>query len=405
MKSIIKLIFIFLIQLPILSCEPNPSKDLEEIKKEASTVESNIVSLTPIKDVTSTDLREVATAAGFEILKPKMNYDVSIYKLEYKTTFNGSKITASGMVYLPKGSDVALPILSAQHGTTFKKSDAPSASYGISQEVFAASAGYITLAPDYIGYGSSSQIFHPYYDRYHSGLAVRDMLVAGKEVLNQKGIKHNSKLFLLGYSEGGYVTLAAQKMLEENPVADINLIGVAAGAGGYDLNAMLQNVTTTNYYSYPAYLAFIMQSFNLTYNWNKSLNYFFQQKYADRLNQYLDGSYSGGFINGQLTTRIDSLLDNSFLLNVKGSGEKEFKDALIKNSFSDWNPKTSLRLYHGTSDEIIPIENSKNTYLAFKYAGSDVEFFPIQGGTHGSSLLPMVKLAIPWFEQLNTNNK
>src|SRR5690606_25925463 len=108
-------------------------------------------------------------------------------------------------------------------------------------ELFA-SAGYATFIPDYLGYGASTQILHPYYNERYSAMAVIDMIKAGKIFCKNEDIPVSDKLFLAGYSEGGYVTLAAQKEIESNPAHNLKITAVAAGAGGYDLTAMLADI-------------------------------------------------------------------------------------------------------------------------------------------------------------------
>src|SRR5690606_3789760 len=166
--------------------------------------------------------------------------------------------------------------ISLQHGTTFRKEDAPSVSEQFTGLEYFAAVGYIAIMPDYIGFGASSDIFHPYYDKKHAASAVIDMIHSVKEFLNEKNILYTEQLFLAGYSEGGYVTLAAAKEIEENPNHGLTITAVAAGAGGYDLLNMLESITSHSYYSYPAYLAYVLMSYNNTYQWNKPMSYFFQ---------------------------------------------------------------------------------------------------------------------------------
>jgi alpha-beta hydrolase superfamily lysophospholipase len=101
-----------------------------------------------------------------------------------------------------------------------------------------------------------------------------------------------------------------------------------------------------------------------------------------------------------LTTNVTSLLNPDFYKRLKSSnGEAELKAALAGNSVSGWKTALPLRLYHGTRDEIIPYQNSEETLENFKTAGSgDVTLTLIQGGSHGSSFVPMLQKFVPWFE-------
>ena len=233
-------------------------------------------------------------------------------------------------------------------------------------------------------------------------MTVIDLIKAAKEFLLAEGRVFNEELFLAGYSEGGYMTLAAAREIDTNPAHNLTVTAVAAGAGGYDLQQMLTSITTGSHYAYPSYLAFVLMSYNRTLGWNKPLNYFFQDKYADALTQYMNGQYSGSFINGRLTTHVPSLFNTTFLNRLRTSGgETELKNALQENSVAAWRTDIPIRLFHGTKDEIIPYQNSEITLQNFKTVGSsNVTLTLIQGGTHGNSFQRMLLDFIPWFLEL-----
>src|SRR5687767_14440408 len=200
----------------------------------------------------------MADSRGYPKIKNDIKHDIQIYNVTYRTTYRGKEINASGLMCIPKNVKGAMPILSGQHGTTFEDHSAPS-NFPVSFSGFElfASAGYLTVIPDYIGYGVSKDIFHPYYDQKHSALAVIDLIKAAKSFARKNTLSLNEKLFLVGYSEGGYVTLAAQKEIESDPVHKLKVTASASGAGGYDLTGMLGEVTSGKAYPNPSYLAFI----------------------------------------------------------------------------------------------------------------------------------------------------
>jgi len=355
------------------------------------------VSSTQNGTLSAASLKALALLSGQSDIASLIKHDVKSYKIVYETTYNGNKIHASGLILVPDGITDAAPILSIQHGTAFLKSDAPTISGSDGMELFA-SAGYITLLPDYIGYGVSSSIFHPYYDKEYSANAVIDLINAGKEFMNSQHVPFSDKLFLAGYSEGGYVTLAAAHEIETNATHGLKLTAVAAGAGGYDLNDMLKGITTESYYDYPSYIAFVLMAYNNTYNWNKPLSYFFSAPYAAALTKYMDGTHDGDEINAELTTDMPALFESGFYARLKQpGGETELKQAIATNDISGWGTSVPIRLYHGTKDEIIPVTNSEITLQHFQDAGSTtVTLTEIPGGTHGTSLEPMIKDVIPW---------
>lgn len=362
---------------------------------------AKFISATKNSEISFETLKAFTAGFGQNRITKLLKYGVRSYTVVYETTWKGKPIKASGLVLVPSGISEAAPLLSVQHGTIFSQAEAPTASGGYTGMELFASAGYIVLMPDYIGYGTSSQIFHPYYDEGYSAYSVIDMISSGKQFLQNENIKFNDKLFLAGYSEGGYVTLAAAAEIERNKCEDLKITAVAAGAGGYDLVHMLKGVTTSSHYAYPAYLAFVLMSYNNTYDWNKPLTYFFKKQYADALSKYM-GKSGGWTINSHLTTNLSSLFDPGFFARLKtAEGEAELKTVLVNNRVQGWKTTTPIRLYHGTKDEIIPFENSESTLKSFRDAGSThVTLTLIPGGTHGSSFYPMLETFIPWFIDL-----
>ena len=364
--------------------------------------DAKFISATSNSEISYETIAALTQGFGQKKIAKFLKYGVRSYTVVYETQWKENTIKASGLVLVPTGMNQAAPMISVQHGTAFSKDEAPSIAGGFTGMELFASAGYVVTMPDYIGYGSSSAAFHPYYDKEHGAFAVIDMITASTQFLQKERVNLNNKLFLAGYSEGGYVTLAAAAEIESNPSHNFNIVGVAAGAGGYDLMHMLKGVTTDSYYSYPAYLAFVLMSYNNTYNWNKPLTYFFQSKYAEALAKYMNGNYRGWTINQHLTTNLSTFFSTDFYARLKNpTGEILLKEALKKNSISGWNTKTPIRLYHGTKDEIIPFENSQATLKSFHAAGSpQVILSPIHGGTHGNSLFPMLEQLVPWLVEL-----
>ncbi|RDC65176.1 alpha/beta hydrolase family protein [Adhaeribacter pallidiroseus] len=354
--------------------------------------------------VPKTVLQGLALTAGYGQFVSLIKYDVAFYKFTYKTTYKNNPINVSGLLAIPQNTPGPPALLSAQHGTMFADADAPSnfpASF-TGFELFAAT-GYVTIIPDFIGYGVSKEIFHPYYDQKLSALSVVDMLKATKYYLKSQNIAINNNLFLVGYSEGGYVTMAAQKEIETNPDHKLTLTAVAAGAGGYDLTGMLSGIAATSSYANPAFLAFIIQAYNTTYDWKRPLTDFFQEPYASKIPTLLDGSKNIDAINQELTTSPTALFNPTFYTNLTNpAGETALKKALTDNSFLDWVPKSPTRLYHGTADESVFYQTSETTFNRFKAAGAtNVEFIPIPGGMHRTSIAPMMADALPWIESLN----
>ncbi|QMU29482.1 alpha/beta hydrolase family protein [Adhaeribacter radiodurans] len=379
-------------------------KETTEVPAPKIAEPDHLVSATQVAIIPQNVLQTLATRQGFAKFIPQIKHDVAVYNLVYTTTYKGKEQQASGLLAVPQNMTTPAPLLSTQHGTMFLDADAPTNFPNTFSgfELFAAT-GYITLIPDYLGYGISKDVFHPYYDQKHSGLVVVDMIKAVKSYANNQKIKLNNNLFLVGYSEGGYVTMAAQKEIETHPEHGLKVTAAAEGAGGYDLTGMLAAVTSGQNYGNPSYLAFVLQSYNTTYNWNRPLTDFFQEPYATRIPELFNGASGASKINNSLSKNPAELFNPTFYAELqKPDGEKALKQALVANSFLNWVPQSPTRLYHGTADQSVFFQTSQTVYDRFKAAGApSVEFISIPGGTHSSSLEPMILLVIPWIQSLN----
>ncbi len=346
-------------------------------------------------------LQSLATAIGFGAFTPQLKYAVTFRRFLYKTTYQGQLMQVSGMLAVPLRTPAPPALLSAQHGTMFRYADAPSnfpATF-TGFELFA-STGFVTLIPDYIGLGVSNNTRQTFYDKPTSAGTVVDMIKAAQYYLGRQKVALNPHLFLVGYSEGGYVTLAAQQQIETNPQPGLTLTAAAAGAGGYDLPGMLNGVATATTYATPAFLALFLQAYNTTYAWNRPLTDFFQAPYATQLPGLLDGTKARPDIDAALTTSPVALFTPAFYAGLtSASGEPVLKQKLQDNSFAGWAPKSPTRLYHGTADASVFYQTSVTTFARFQAAGAtNVAFLPIAGGTHESSVAPMMADALPWLQ-------
>ena len=342
-------------------------------------------------------LKSVFEQNGVQDADSFIKYPVSYHRLVYTTTYNGKQINASGAIAIPICPDRSPAIVSYQHGTMFANRDAPSESN--SAGIFPLFNEYIIFLPDYIGYGESKNILHPYFIYEPCTTPVIDMIIAGKKYLDDNHIPYDhDKLFLTGHSEGGYVTVAVQKELEQNPVEGLKVTASAPSAGPYDVGLIGNLILRDNIYPSPAYLILIFSVYNEIY-WQRPLTDFFQPYYAYSAMGLLSGNYNEDEINQRLTTNLSLLLDTTFIAHYRDDGEKELKEAFILNSVYNWAPKTPTRLYHGTIDNLVPFEISQKTYESFISNGSDtsvVKLVPIPGIGH--EYLPAYKLIHKWFE-------
>ena len=133
----------------------------------------------------------------------------------------GEKTDASGGLMVPSGADPACqgprPVLLYAHGTTTDKAKnmaSPRDGEAALIAALYAAQGYIVVAPNYAGYDSSTLSYHPYLNADQQSKDMIDGLAAARKGFADVGANANSKLFVTGYSQGGYVSMATQRALQ-----------------------------------------------------------------------------------------------------------------------------------------------------------------------------------------------
>ncbi|HEY0653407.1 MAG TPA: alpha/beta hydrolase [Chryseosolibacter sp.] len=356
-----------------------------------------LVSSTRILSRSAGELRTFLTASGFS-LGSELKYDVDIYKVTYRTLYKNEEITASGIVVLPKTTN-PVGMVSFQHGTITAQSEAPSnLSLSNSQLILYSalgSAGFIGVVPDFIGFGESDEIFHPYYVEEVTASAVIDNVKAARDLAAKNNVNFNQKLMLAGYSQGGYATMAAHKSIEENGLSGFDLIASFPAAGGYDVKGMQEYFFSQQTYDQPYYLAYVARSYQSYYEWPNVITQFFKEPYASRILTLFTSTNTAGTINAQLTQVISDFVTTDLIANIDTKAEyKDLRDAFIENSLTDWTPTKRMFMYHGDADTTVPYENSVDTYNQLISNGASpqtVTLKALPGADHGSGVFPYLE--------------
>ena len=362
----------------------------------------HIDTYTKLFSITKDNVITIVQDSEFENLKSYLDYGISLYTISYNTTYKGKNIKASGLVAFPD-TDKGMPILNFNHGTTSLHADAPTEDL-IQYSFFsnAASAGYIVVIPDYLGFGVSDDIVHPYYRSDITGQTVVDMIRAAKELARIEGYNFNGDVFLSGYSEGGFATMSTHHNMEQNNYKGLNLIASAPASGGYDITGMLDYFLSKETYHVPYYIAYVAIGYKTSYDWDLPLSAMFNEPYSDLIPSYFNGKYSGYEINSVLTDDLSLLLTSNFRNNIYSDPDlKVIVDAFEENSLDNWIPKKKMLMYHGTADITVPYQNSVDTYNNFISLGADkskIEFIQLQGENHSSGSIPYI---IDLFDRFN----
>ncbi len=287
------------------------------------------------------------SAGAVPSVAPK--YTVNTYRLEYLTLgAQGLPVLASALIAIPaKASTSVSPVLSYQHGTLARDAEAPSNQVLASEiPVLMASVGYIALAPDFVGYGASKGQLHPYLLAAPSASMVMDLLTAAKYWRQTQGVRDNKQLFLAGYSEGAYVTMAAARAMEASAsVHNQNLVAAVTGAGPYQvqitLDELLKRIRDQN-----ALLGALVNPGLLRY-----------------LGAGVRASVRNELINQLLGANADVVFDSTLIDNFLADDT----EAIARQSnVHDWRPAKPIRLFHGPQDQTVSYLSSSATVQAMQ---------------------------------------
>ncbi|MBT7514608.1 MAG: hypothetical protein HN655_01970 [Candidatus Marinimicrobia bacterium] len=353
--------------------------------------------------MTVEDINIILWFAGFD---PVADYSISAYDIHYEShSVSGTVDTLSGLVIIPHSSTEAFPILTYQHGTVILDSQAPSIT-GISAdnlEIFlisliTAPSGFITVIPDYTGIGDPDK-YHPYIIANSHTQALVNMIRGVKqlsiELEGNDEFQFNDQLFLAGYSDGGYATLASQKGIQIDYSDELSVTASFPMAGPYDLSGtMVDYFFSEPEYTQPYYVPYVLTS-HLWYYQGLDVDFaeYFEPFWADTLPSLFDGTHSGSEINELMPENpLDILLDD-VLEEFENDEGHFFRQSLEENTLLDWVPESPTYFYHGMGDDIVPYQNAQIAYDTFVANGAPdvwLTLYPEELGGHSDVALTCI---------------
>ncbi|MDO5116216.1 MAG: lipase family protein [Synergistaceae bacterium] len=329
-------------------------------------------------------------------------------KMKYWTSNqSGSLVVADAAVFIPHTfSSTTAPILAIQHPTEVMRKNSPSklvrdgrwpydptdpAQVQMLLCELAARCGYIVVIADYLGMGENMDI-HPYCQELLAK-NVADAIDAVKDLKINSGNPvtwDQKKILLMGFSEGAYATMSAAKELQANYAKDLPMTAVACLDGPYSLTGAMRELMlyADDKFIAPFFLPYVLNGYSAAYGSTiPELDFRYAVRndlsgykdYPARLQQYMDGSYSGDQINDLIKspflpdnyTGPSVILTTSFRSLLESMVENPVTSTLAKNnSFAGWSPAVPLRMFHNVSDDIVPYANLTEAKAAFDAAGS-----------------------------------
>lgn len=217
-----------------------------------------------------TQLHKIAPIALAVAGQPKCGID--FLHLAYNTVgAAGEPTTASAALMVPTGLDPACsgtrPLVLYGHGSSFQRKlnmadlsdlDNEGAGRAGTPAALYAAQGYLVVAPNYAGYDSSALNYHPHHIADQQAKDMIDALAAARTALAglPRPVTENGKLFVTGYSEGGYVAMATHRAMQ---AAGITVTASAPQSGSYAESLDYEALATPGLLDQPAAFSFSTQ--------------------------------------------------------------------------------------------------------------------------------------------------
>lgn len=309
-------------------------------------------------------IQELANLSVSELDQKFMQYGlkakngVKLYKIAFNTVkpdYEGGEITVSALVVRPSITSANLPWIIQQHFTIIGQQEAPTAQPY--EGLFEASQGFFTIVPDNIGYGVSNRFYPTYlFAKAYAENGI-DALRAARNFASTVDVKLGP-LFLKGYSEGGYATLALQQSLETEHVGEFPLMGSAPTAGPYDTKSFGFAFAATKINS--VFLNHLIFSYEQWLSPKLELDNMYEMNLGT-LRELYDGSHVSTDIRQKLPVLTRELFNPKFVDDMQlqtpvSLSAQSLQKNLRENTLPQgiWSPATPTRFFHCIDDDVVP---------------------------------------------------
>ena len=285
---------------------------------------------------------------------------VKLYRVKYQSIITelGNKPTiATGLIAIPVTTSSEMPMISYQHGTVFYKAMVPSEYIYSDETKFMvqqfASQGYILIAADYFGLGSTSTEANTYFVRYSTEQACLDLYKAAQKIIEAQNIKM-SKFFVNGWSQGAYNTMLFLRRLEKEniPVKAAFTAAAPLDPQLFVTRGLFNPRPFDAVYTVPA-LCNVMFSVEKYNNLEGVTKKYIKPDYYQKARDFYEFKLDYFAFMASVPKQLDSVFTDDFFKEGK-SVNTPFWKILASSEAYRWLSPTPLRAYYGLKDEAVP---------------------------------------------------
>lgn len=318
----------------------------------------------------------------------------------------GEPITLSGKILLPKGRKPKRYIV-VSHYTIGSNAEAPSNAFPL--EGVLCDMGYAMVFPDYIGYGVTSDKVHPYLVQRQTAFDVCMMFIsAGLYLKNTSYAPENPDFYLMGYSQGGAVTMATEWMMETilDGVLEVafgekaHIRQVFAGGGPYDVRATYNSFITSNKVNIPCAVPLVIQGMIVGTGMDVRMEDILQPWVCEKMDEWINSKkYTVAQLKDLMgTTRTSDLLTEAGM-DPSSAQVSELYKKMTENSILsyDWIPQAPVYMLHSMDDDVVPFVNAAQAKS--KWSEANIQYNFGHYGTHTAAALRFIYSVKTWLKK------
>ena len=276
-----------------------------------------------------------------------------------------------------------------EHYTITSDAEAPTSTFAL--EMFI-TGNTLTIMPDYIGYGVTKELPHPYLNHDVCAINSIDALTSGYDLFDDNavcGMAEGWKLYLAGASQGAANAIAVHKYMDTHPelAAEWNFAASNCSSGPYSPVATIDKYLADGKVAYPVVFPLVVKTMfdsypeimgGFTEEMAYSENYLAAKNEIERMiagKAHNTAAINQVFIDKVRKTVDAELADGEIyltdilspaMLDKESPICKAFYQCLEKNDLTKgWTPKHPMKLHYSPYDAVVPHENSLAILEAF----------------------------------------
>lgn len=343
---------------------------------------------------------------------------LDLYKVSYNSTIpelGGQATVATGLLALPQLDNkprtlpqkpVDIDVVMYQHGTTFTRDEAPSCIENSMETRLTLAQfggqGFCVMAADYFGKGGSNEP-DSYLIRGSTERALLDMLTASKQVLADMGYRIR-RLFLTGWSQGGWSTLVFLQALQK---LGVKVTAAAIASAPTDPAAAVvrwtnnPHPTDANYV--PGVLAIHFHAHEHYHGRTGLAEFAIKPEYLAPSKAFYESKMDWDTFLEKTTPEASKFVTQAFIEHCyAGEGYQGYSRSTAELEAFRFVNLTPLRVYYGDQDEAIPVNIARliKIYQDEISKANVTEEILERGANHRETFLRTVSKVLPWFQSI-----